>query len=519
MRRKYDLRNKRNFVIILILSIAVIAIFSLFIYKYKKASVIAYPIVTDSIVQDDNKNYIDITEDAALKIRWNGNYYLEYQDKKINLSKRVIVYNKITGEMKLYGKFFEIDKTGKIIENKDETILKNTTNTKFYKLDDRKYLLVDRKIYSDDRSIDASNYLLVELDKMGNAKLSNNKLNMKTIAPTTLVTSEYSFDIANEILKYGAKNIDLKKIIGSTNQFVPEEEKVPEEEQNSQNNTDNNANGTNGGTNGDGASGNGGEGNSGVAGNGNSGSGGGGFDITEPIGEKGDNAGNVINNTDTGDVTDIGEIKDKTKMTSIIRAQESLTQIDVDYVVYDPYNEYKSIYAEIVKSGKVDVVYLSKTDTHIVFDKLEANTEYKINFIYTTVVSETGEVIPTTFDSLTLKTRMPKYSISVYKVSNVNNTLTYRVYLQEGYTISKVNVSLLFKNRVFNTETGDSILVDEHLFGSATVNGNLKYVDGVIDLKDYNIDKNSLVTLRVDSVSTAGGDLNIGSTYTFRMGR
>ena len=120
MRRKYDFRNKRNFVIILILSIAVIAIFSLFIYKYKKASVIAYPVTTDSIVQDDSKDYIDVTEDATLRIRWNGNYYLEYQDKKINLSKRVIVYNKITGEMKLYGKFYEIDKNGKIIENKDK---------------------------------------------------------------------------------------------------------------------------------------------------------------------------------------------------------------------------------------------------------------------------------------------------------------------------------------------------------------------------------------------------------------
>lgn len=505
MRRKYDLRNKRNFVIILILSIAVIAVFSLFIYKYKKASVIAYPVVTDSIVQDDSKNYIDVTEDAVLKIRWNGNYYLEYQDKKINLSKRVIVYNKITGEMKLYGNFYEIDKNGKITQNKDETILKNTTNTKFYKLDDRKYLLVSRKIYSDDRSVDASNYLLVELDKMGNAKLSNNKLNMKTITPTKLVTSDYSFDIANEVLTYGVKNIDLKKIIGSTNQFVPEEEKIKEETENGEGGTGNTANGT--GTENDGTIGSGGAG--GGAGNGISG--------TEQMGEGG--AGDVINNSDTGEVEDIGKIKDKTKMTSIIRAQESLSQIDVDYVVYDPYDEYKSIYAEITKSGKVDVVYLSKTDTHIVFDKLNANTEYKINFIYTTVVAETGEVVPTTFDTLTLKTRMPKYSISVYRVSNVNNTLTYRVNLQEGYTINKVNVSMLFKNRVINSETSDYTLVDARVTSSAPVNGNPKYVDGVIDLKNYNIDKDSLITLRVDSVGSGSSELSIGSTYTFRMGR
>ena len=480
MRRKYDLRNKRNFVIILILSIAVIAIFSLFIYKYKRASVIAYSVFADSIIQDDSKNYIDVTEDATLKIRWNDNYYLVYQDKKINLSKRVIVYNKITGEINLYGKFYEIDKNGKIIQNKDETVLKNTSDTKFYKLDDRKYLLIDRKIYSDDRSVDASNYLLVELDKMGNAKLSNNKLNMKTITPTVLVTSEYSFDIANEKLQYGTKKIDLKKIIGSTNEYAPDKEVKPEETQNG---------------------------------------GSGGNEITDVTRNGIGGSGGVINNNDSGNIQDIGEIKNKTKMTSVIRAQESLTQIDVDYVVYDPYNEYKSIYAEVVKSGKVDVIYLSKTDTHIVFDKLAANTEYKINFIYTTVVPETGEVIPTTFDSITVKTRMPKYSISVYKISNVDNLLTYRVYLQEGFAINKVNVSLSFKNRIVNTETGTVTLSDAHLTSSSQVNGNPRYVDGVINLKNYTIDKNSLATLKIDSVSTASGDLNIGSTYTFRVER
>ena len=51
------------------------------------------------------------------------------------------------------------------------------------------------------------------------------KINLKTITPTKLSTSEYTFDIANEILKFGELNIDLKKIIGSTNQYTPDENK------------------------------------------------------------------------------------------------------------------------------------------------------------------------------------------------------------------------------------------------------------------------------------------------------
>lgn len=495
MRRKYDLRNKRNFTIILFISIAVIGIFSLFIYKYMHTLKIAYVIETGNIIQDDNKNFIAIENDSKLKIRWNDKYYLDYQDNIINLGKRVISFNAITSSMKLYGRFYEIDKTGKIIEHNNETVLNNTTNNKFYKLDDRKYLLIDRQIVSDDRTIEASNYILVELDKMGNAKLSNNKLNLKTITPTILVTSEYTFDIANEKLKYGSLNIDLKKIIGSTNQFVSEVDNK------SNNKSDNN----NGNSEHIGSSSNNGTGSS-TSNNQ--------FDEWYGAGSNGD----VINNSSTGSVSSIGQIKDKTKMTSIIRAQEGLNQIDVDYVIYDPYNEYKSVYAEIVRENKIETVYLSKNDTHIVFYNLSSNTNYKINFIYTTLNESTGEIIPTTFDSLNLTTKMPKYSISVYRVSNVNNELTYRVYLQEGYSINKVNVSLSFKNRIRNLETEEESLVDEKLFGSVNVNGNMKYVDGIIKLDGYNIDKSSILTLNVDSVEGSNGMLNVNNAYTFRLG-
>ena len=42
MRRKYDMRNKKSFLIIIILAILVVGVFSLFIYRYNKASKIEY---------------------------------------------------------------------------------------------------------------------------------------------------------------------------------------------------------------------------------------------------------------------------------------------------------------------------------------------------------------------------------------------------------------------------------------------------------------------------------------------
>lgn len=504
MKRKYDIRNKKNFVLILVLSIAVICIFSLFIYKYKQAGKIEYLIETGSVIQDTDKNFINVEADATLKIRWNDNYYLIYQDKKINLGKKVIVYNTITGGMKLYGNFYEIEENGKIVDYKDETVLANTTDTKFYKLADREYLLVDRRISSMDGSIEADNYLLVELDKLGNAKLSNYKLNLKTITPTVLVTSKYRFDIANEILNFGAYDIDLKKILGSSNQYKPEEDDDSDGE---------GGTGTGTGT---------GSGTGTGDGNGNGNGSGSGTGTGMGTGDGTGGSGDVINNNESGNITDIEQIKDKTKMTSIVRFTEGLTQIDFDYVIYDPYNEYKSVYAEIIKpeSESIEVIHLSKNDTHMVLNNLLANTEYKVKFIYTTLDSETNKLVSTTFEELTLKTKMPVYKIGVQKVSKFYNYITYEVFLQEGYSIDKVNVNLSFDyTEVVDTETMQEEVKTASIPSTVPVVDGVKSVRGTIDITGYSIDEDALLKLTVVSVEKENEFLDIDSSYTFRFGR
>ena len=495
-RRKYDGKNKISFIIILVLSVFIIGIFSLFIYNYSKTSKIKYEIEAGSVLQDIEKNYLDIDDDAVLRMRWNGNYYVEYGEEKITLGKKVIVYNTITGGMQFYGTFYEIASDGKIIEHKDETILDNTTDARFYKIDDREYLLIDTKIYSEDYSIEANSYLLVELDKMGNAKLSNNKINLKTITPTKLVTSKYVFDIANEILNFGEYDIDLKKIIGSTNQYVPE---TP--------------NGTGGGGDGTGTGSGSGSGGSGGGTGGGAGSGSG-----TGTGS-GSGNGNVVNGTDNGQVPDMDDLLDKVKMTSIVRIAEGLNQIDIDYVIYDPYNEYGSVYVEVSSKGKVEVVYLSKTDTHVTLNNLEANTKYNLKFIYTSK-SANEEYVPYTFDEFDLSTRMPEYSISVYKISKVYNTLTYRVNLQSGFSIDKVNVNMTFDYNETDPKTGKVTVKTASLDGSTSVTDNTNsYVLGNFSISGYDIDSDTLLKLTVKSVEIGETELPVNSTYTFRFGR
>ena len=341
MKRKYDLRNKRNFLIIFILGVLILCIFSLFIYKYLHRSKTVYDVAIGSVLQDTNKNYINIEDEASLSMRWNGAYSLNYQNSKVSLGKRVIVYDTTTDKIYLYGKFYQISEDGKIRELNDENVIENTANATFYKLADREYLLVDKQIYSADKSINASNYLLVELDRMGNAKLSNDKLNLKTVAPTKLITSKYVFDIANEKLKFDKLDIDLMKIMGTTNEY--KEEEKPEEES---------------------------TGDTGI----NT------WTLNNDVDVNNIGGGVINNTTNQGETTTLNEIKNKIKSTSIIRWSQGFTQIDLDYVVYDPFDEYQSVYIEIAENLRQ--ITLNKSETHATITGLLPDHTYTFVFRY-----------------------------------------------------------------------------------------------------------------------------------------
>ena len=491
MRRKFDIRNKRSFIVIMVLAIVFIIIFSLFIVKYTNSLKVGYVVETSSVLNDSEGNTLVLSEDATLKVKWNGNYYLKYQDKNINLGKKVIIYNEVTGRITLYGVFYKIDGDGNVTTLKDETVIDNSTNTGFYKLEDRKYLAIDRTIYTKDKNLQTNNYLLIELDKLGNAKLSNNKVNLKTLKETSIVTSAYTFDIANEIINFGKKDIDLKKIIGSTNAYSSSEPS-------SSGGISGNGTGTGGGTgNGEGTGG-GAEGGTGTGG--------------------GISQGDVINPGEDGEITDIEDIKNKTKVTSIIRVAEGITNIDVDYVIYDPYDEYKSVYVEVLKEGKIEVIYLSKNNETLSINGLNPDTTYNMKFIYT-YIDKDNNLVKETFDEINAKTLMPSYSVSVYKLSKITNILTYKVNLQSGFNVSRVDVNLSFNYNYVNPDTSLVEIKKASIDGYVLVNEGEQFKLGTFDISGYDIDDSTLLSLTLKSVVYGDRTLLVNNTYTFSFGR
>ena len=182
------------------------------------------------------------------------------------------------------------------------------------------------------------------------------------------------------------------------------------------------------------------------------------------------------------------------------------------------------MYVEVISSGKMDIVYLSKTDTHLVLNNLQADTTYKLNFIYTSTVTNeetnTSEVVPYTFEQFELKTLKPKYSISINKISKVYNTLTYRVDLEKGFNISKVNVNLSFDYDEINPETSEVTKKTASIDSSVDItNISSGYILGKFDITGYNINADTLIKLTVKSVVASEVEIPINSSSTFRFGR
>ena len=217
--RKYNNRTKKTMIILAVLFVGIIIIFSLFLKKSFDVEKTAYKISSGSIMFDEEYNMLTTNTEGILKVQWAGDYYLKYNNKDHNLGTHAVIYNTNNGDTTLYGKFYEVTKTGEVEVIKGQNNIKSSVNSRFFKLADRKYLIIDRTIQSSDSSFVTSSYLIVNLDKLGNATLLNDKTSYKTIKPTILRTSSYSFDIANEKLNFGGEDIDLKKIIGSTNEY------------------------------------------------------------------------------------------------------------------------------------------------------------------------------------------------------------------------------------------------------------------------------------------------------------
>ena len=408
--RKYDIKNKRNIGIIIGISVIIIIMFSLIIKLFLSHDHREYLVDTGSLIFDKDKTIVKLDKSGIIKKKWNNDYYLTYNDKSILLGAAAISYNEDTGKIVLYGKYYEIGAGDDIVVTDGETEIKSSALTKFYKLADRKYLVIDKEIKTTDGLLSTTDFLLVDLDKVGNATLTNHKVSLKSFGGTTIVTSNYTFDVQNEILTYGSNKIDLKKIIGSSNTYT-KEELIPDENKGSSSD-----NITNIGT-----------------------------DKTEN--KPGDSSGENKPGT-----TVVEEVKKATKRTSVISTNSTTNKITIDYVIYDPKKEYTSVYMEVNEEGtnKIDTIHLTASDTKYEINNLFPNTKYNLTFKYS-YLDEENNLKTDVFDNISVTTKKPKINLKVTNISNGN--IKYLITTDNTYNIEKGTIKVFINKELVSSNT------------------------------------------------------------------
>ena len=473
--RKYDKKNKIYFGLVILASLVLIIIFSFFIAKVIKNGKIEYFIDSGSILYDKDKNLIKLESESVLKIKWNDEYYLMEDKNMYLLGTNGIIYNPSKDIMQLYGKYYEVTSGGEdnVVVYEDETVVR-TTESKFLKIADRKYLIIDPVIKTENGSLNTKNYLIVELDKMGNATLINNEVNLKTFEPTTIITSNYTFDIANEQLTISDQIIDLKKIIGSTNEYVkPEENPSNGEDDNSSDNNEGNNQGSTGENNDN--------------------------NIQDDENNEGQNDGNNNNDDEI-----IDDIIDKTKTTSIISVNPSVGNISIDYVIYDPLDEYESVFVEVRDSNNtlVSVGYFDKTNTNFIITGLKANITYKLTFKY--IYYREGVRVEEIFDEASVTVGKPSISLRVDKVTS--NAIYYTVLLDKDYSLDTLTVNLI-------SDLDDESQINlTNTFSNGTL-ANKESVSGSFNYSNIG----QFATLYINNVKFSGYPIDIDAKYKVVM--
>ena len=425
--------NKKRFALFAIIIITIIILLITSLRLALKHEPEQYKIESNITLYDSDYVPIKTEEEATINKKWDGNYYLTLNNSKstYKLNKKVVSFNETKSKVTLYGEVFKVLFDGQVEKYVKDTEIKNNSGDQFYKIADRQYLLISDSIRNDSGSISTSKYLYVIIDKSGNTLILNNQIYAKTINPIVLTTSSYKFDIANEKLIVGSNEIDLKKIIGSSNEY---KEKEPEEDTNEdkedskdkvghEQNNNNNGNQNSNIQNGEGT----------AVGNQN----------TQNNQNNNSNSGsNVQGGGQSGGITNSNTNKTPlSKSVSLRGAIATSSYIDIEYAVQDPEHKYQTVYAFVEAVGYENMIALDKNATTYRLTDLEPNTEYKITLGYKQITAD-NEIEDQIEDVLSVRTTRINAKLDITKVLAGKQKVYFNLKLDQNYAFDYAKVAL-----------------------------------------------------------------------------
>lgn len=383
-----------------------------------------YDVASGSVMFDEDTNKIDTTDVGYIKKTTDDGYY--YTSKVVGTQKLgivAVVYSPAVERINLFGDVTQVNNDGSIKQLSGKAEINVGGQAIFYKLADREYLIVANRIYSQDQAIFASKYLLIDLDKQGNASLLNDAMNVKTINPMILTFDDYSFDVANEKLTYGSKNVDLALIGGSTNEYAPL-------------GTDESITAINGIINSTNEL----------------------IDDFSDYAESYNHSVNVNNqlgdnfydfslsyssNMDSGKIDKVENKTEIAKRASLRGAVAGVNYIDINYAVTDPENKYQSVFLNVtgISGGEVKTqqLILDKYDSSFRLYGLEPSSEYNVSLGYNEL-NTNKELVSEIEDTIILRTTAPSALIKIIKIAE--GEVYFNLKMGDDYAIDSGDVTL-----------------------------------------------------------------------------
>ena len=503
--------NKKRFAIFAIIIIIIIILLITCLRLALNHETEGYKIESNVTLYDSEFEPLELEETGTMTKKWDGNYYVTSDNSKetFKLNPEVVSYNENNSQVTLYGDIYKVLFDGQVEKYSKDTEIKNTSEDQFYKIAERQYLMISNSIKNDSGSINTSKYLYIIIDKSGNTLLLNNQIYAKTINPIVLATSSYKFDIANEKLIVGNNEIDLKKIIGSSNEYVEKDDKEEQNnlteqtqpnEQSQQENSGSSNNGANGSSS-NGGTNYGGTNYGGSVQNNN------GSAINGQQNQSNINSGSGINTGNNNNGQSIANGNSNTNKTPLSKsvslrgAIATSSYIDIEYAVQDPENKYQTVYALVEAVGYENTIALDKNATTYRLTDLEPNTEYKITLGYKEITSDNG-VVDNIEDVLSVRTAKIKASIDVTRVAPGSKKVYFNVKLDQNYPFDSAKI-VLYIDGVHQSEM------------NVDLSQAIK-TDGWSNVLSYEESNGSEITLQLEGISHDGSVVNSNIQAKYR---
>lgn len=415
MARKFNKKAKHSFAIFCGTVLTAVGVFAMGIVSVAQSRAEEFTVSPGSVVYDNQFERIEFGETGQIYRGWDKNYRLVADEsREYNLGKQTVVYEPSSGALTIWGGGYRFRQDGTVDCLDSRYQISDLSETGFYKLSDRKYVMTGDEISDDKRAAQTGGWVYLIADKSGNVQVMNETLALKVLEAEYFTAGPLKFTVKEETLDLGLeREVNLAMVMGAL-QVVEDPFNLGQKFYSYSIRGGNGGTGGLGGSGGTGgAGGTGGDGGLGGTG-GTGGSGGsGGLGGSGGIGGDGGNggtggAGGAGGNGGAGGAGGAGGSLNNSDSNQAITGRQSMTLKsvsgtsstgEVEFVISDPFGYYGVIELRIYYANAEDdedavaLIDVSPDDTEYNFTGLLPETKYRVVLGYYEEDEEEGSFV------------------------------------------------------------------------------------------------------------------------------